>query len=164
MKVHPGGPGGASIGSEDETVCKVFPLSVLPVCTVPPGPITVPENNTADVQLVQISSGSEVTLTLTVNPDNFFYLKGNALMVKKGLDYEVTLDIFQAPIRRWRLILIIRITIYVFVRSQSQDSRRTERVIFNSSQLRHQRPGGGALASSEIVLVISVNSGGCPDA
>ncbi|CAF91575.1 unnamed protein product, partial [Tetraodon nigroviridis] len=67
---------------------KACPLSVLPVCTVPPGPITVPENNTADVQLVQISSGGEVTLTLTVNPDDFFYLRGNALMVKKGLDYE----------------------------------------------------------------------------
>lgn len=80
------------------------------MCTVPPGPITVPENNTADVQLVEISSGSDVTLTLTANPDNFFYLKGNALMVKKGLDYEVTLDIFQASIKPGRLIIIIRKT------------------------------------------------------
>lgn len=73
----------------------VCPLSVLPVCTVPPGPISVPENNTADVQLVQISSGSEVTLALTVNPENFFYLRGNAVMVKKGLDYEVSPDVLQ---------------------------------------------------------------------
>lgn len=72
-------------------LCEAFPLSVLPVCTVPPGPITVSENNTADVQLVLITSGSEVTLTVTVNPESLFYLKGNALMVKKGLDYEVSL-------------------------------------------------------------------------
>lgn len=81
---------GPDAGPPSARKTKVFPLSALPVCTVPPGPITVPENNTADVQLVQISSGSEVTLTLTVNPENFFYLKGNALVVKKGLDYEVS--------------------------------------------------------------------------
>lgn len=51
--------------------------------------MTVPENNTADVQLVKISSGGDVTLTVSVNPEDLFYLKGNALMVKKGLDYEV---------------------------------------------------------------------------
>ncbi|XP_041796296.1 cadherin-related family member 5 [Chelmon rostratus] len=62
--------------------------AVADVCTVPPGPVTVPENNTADVQLVKISSGGDVTLTVSVNPEDLFYLKGNALMVKKGLDYE----------------------------------------------------------------------------
>lgn len=73
---------------------KVFPLCVLPVCTVPPGPVTVSENNTADVQLVEITSGVDVTLTVTINPDSLFYLKGNALMVKKGLDYEASPGIF----------------------------------------------------------------------
>lgn len=63
--------------------------SLLSVCTVPPGPIAVQENNTADVQLVKILSSSDVTLTVTVNPEDLFYLRGNALMVKKGLDYEV---------------------------------------------------------------------------
>ncbi|XP_039477045.1 cadherin-related family member 5 [Oreochromis aureus] len=58
------------------------------LCTVPPGPIPVSENNTADVQVAKISSNSDVTLTVTVNPEDLFYLKGNALMVKKGLDYE----------------------------------------------------------------------------
>lgn len=56
---------------------------------MPPGPVTVPENNTVDVQVVQISSGSGVTLTVAVNPEDLFYLKGNSLMVKKGLDFEV---------------------------------------------------------------------------
>ena len=65
-------------------------LSPPSVCTVPPGPVTVPENNTADVQLVKISSVDDVTLTVTVNPEDLFYLRGNALMVKKGLDYEVS--------------------------------------------------------------------------
>lgn len=51
--------------------------------------MTVPENNTADVQLVKIVSGGDVVLTVTVNPEDLFYLKGNALMVKKGVDYEV---------------------------------------------------------------------------
>lgn len=66
--------------------CTVCPAQRL--CTVPPGPVTVAENNTADVQLVKIISNSDVTLTVDVNPDDLFYLKGNALMVKKGLDYE----------------------------------------------------------------------------
>ncbi|XP_019112627.2 cadherin-related family member 5 [Larimichthys crocea] len=66
--------------------CTVCPAER--ICTVPPGPITVPENNTADVQLVKITTISDVTLTVTVNPEDLFYLKGNALMVKKGLDYE----------------------------------------------------------------------------
>ncbi|KAL7406287.1 hypothetical protein ABVT39_017201 [Epinephelus coioides] len=58
------------------------------ICTVPPGPVTIPENNTADVQVVKIVSNGDVTLTLTINPEDLFYLRGNALMVKKGLDYE----------------------------------------------------------------------------
>ncbi|XP_035507582.1 protocadherin-3-like [Morone saxatilis] len=66
--------------------CTLCPAERL--CTVPPGPVTVPENNTADVQVVKISSGDDVTLTVTVNPEDLFYLKGDELMVKKGLDYE----------------------------------------------------------------------------
>lgn len=56
---------------------------------MPSGPVTVPENNTADIQVAQISSSSGVTLTISVNPEDLFYLKGNILMIKKGLDYEV---------------------------------------------------------------------------
>lgn len=56
---------------------------------MPPGPVTVPENNTAEVQVVKITSGSDVVLTVVVNPEDLFYLKGRALMAKKGLDYEV---------------------------------------------------------------------------
>ncbi|XP_059210270.1 cadherin-related family member 5 [Centropristis striata] len=59
------------------------------LCTVPPGPVSVPENNTADVQVVKIDSSSDVTLSVTVNPEDLFYLTGDALMVKKGLDYEL---------------------------------------------------------------------------
>lgn len=76
-------------------------MSGLSVCTVPPGPVTVPENNTADVQLVKIISVSDVILTVVVNPEDLFYLKGNALMVKKGLDYEVT-----EPDQYWKYIFI----------------------------------------------------------
>lgn len=61
---------------------------------MPPGPVTVSENNTADLQVVQISSGNDVTLTVKVNPEDLFYLKGIALMVKKGLDYEVSCNKF----------------------------------------------------------------------
>ncbi|XP_026149700.1 cadherin-related family member 5 [Mastacembelus armatus] len=66
--------------------CAVCPAQR--ICTVPPGPVTIPENNTADVQVVQISSSSAVTLMVTVNPEDLFYLKMNTLMIKKGLDYE----------------------------------------------------------------------------
>lgn len=116
---------------------KACPLSVLPVCTVPPGPITVPENNTADVQLVQISSGGEVTLTLTVNPDDFFYLRGNALMVKKGLDYEVSPEVFQASVKRWILIWNHRVGMAGKMGGLSL-----------KNPLLDQHPGGGAVTSS----------------
>lgn len=57
---------------------------------VPAGPVLVPENNTADVEVVQIETGSspELDLQILINPDNLFYLHGNALMIKRGLDYE----------------------------------------------------------------------------
>ncbi|MED6247295.1 hypothetical protein ATANTOWER_022001 [Ataeniobius toweri] len=48
----------------------------------------IPENNTADIQVVKITSNSDVTLSVSVNPEDLFYMKGNILMVKKGLDYE----------------------------------------------------------------------------
>ncbi|MEQ2205170.1 hypothetical protein XENOCAPTIV_027455, partial [Xenoophorus captivus] len=63
----------------------------LTVCTVPPGPVMIPENNTADIQVVKITSNNDVTLSVSVNPEDLFYMKGNILMVKKGLDYEVFL-------------------------------------------------------------------------
>ncbi|XP_026234069.1 cadherin-related family member 5 [Anabas testudineus] len=69
-------------------VCFCTVCSAQRLCTVPPGPVTVPENNTADLQVVQISSSSTVTLTITVNPEDLFYLRGNNLMIKKGVDYE----------------------------------------------------------------------------
>uniref|UniRef100_A0AAQ5Z9D6 Cadherin domain-containing protein n=1 Tax=Amphiprion ocellaris TaxID=80972 RepID=A0AAQ5Z9D6_AMPOC len=69
-------------------VCFSALCSAERLCTVPPGPVSVPENNTADIQVVKIISGSDVTLTVSVNPEDLFYLKGNLLMVKKGLDYE----------------------------------------------------------------------------
>ncbi|XP_015227070.1 PREDICTED: cadherin-related family member 5 [Cyprinodon variegatus] len=58
------------------------------LCTVPPGPVTIPENNTVDVQVVKIIPVSDVTLSISSNPEDLFYIKGNLLMVKKGLDYE----------------------------------------------------------------------------
>ncbi|XP_037835880.1 cadherin-related family member 5 [Kryptolebias marmoratus] len=62
------------------------------LCTVPPGPVTIPENNTVDIQVVKIISSSDVSLTVAVNPDDLFYIKGNILMVKRGLDYESLLS------------------------------------------------------------------------
>ncbi|XP_036072995.1 cadherin-related family member 5 isoform X2 [Oryzias melastigma] len=59
------------------------------LCTVPPGPVSVAENNTADVQVVKVISSSDVTLEVSVNPEDLFYIKGSVLMVKKGLDYEL---------------------------------------------------------------------------
>ncbi|KAM3624684.1 uncharacterized protein V6R79_000097 [Siganus canaliculatus] len=70
------------------TVCFCTLCVAERLCTVPPGPVTVPENNTADSQLVKITSNSDVILTVTVNPGDLFYLRGSSLMVKKGLDYE----------------------------------------------------------------------------
>lgn len=40
-----------------------------------------------------------MTLALTVNPEDLFYLKGNALMVKKGLDYEVMMVAFKPVVQ-----------------------------------------------------------------
>uniref|UniRef100_A0A1A8EAN5 Cadherin-related family member 5 n=1 Tax=Nothobranchius kadleci TaxID=1051664 RepID=A0A1A8EAN5_NOTKA len=62
------------------------------LCTVPPGPVTIPENNTADVQVVKIISSSDVSMSVAVNPDDLFYIRGNILMVKRGLDYESLLS------------------------------------------------------------------------
>uniref|UniRef100_A0A3P9HEP5 Cadherin related family member 5 n=1 Tax=Oryzias latipes TaxID=8090 RepID=A0A3P9HEP5_ORYLA len=58
------------------------------LCTVPPGPVSIAENNTADVEVVKIISSADVTLVVSVNPENLFYIKGSILMMKKGLDYE----------------------------------------------------------------------------
>ncbi|KAF7659749.1 hypothetical protein LDENG_00293570 [Lucifuga dentata] len=66
--------------------CAVCPAQRL--CTVPPGPVSVPENNTSDIAVAKISTGSDVTLRIVVNPEDLFYLKGDLLMVKKDLDYE----------------------------------------------------------------------------
>ncbi|CAL8351408.1 unnamed protein product [Merluccius merluccius] len=60
------------------------------ICTVPPGPVFVPENNTVDVVVAKISADSVVRLTVVKNPEDLFYLKGNEVLVKKGLDYEST--------------------------------------------------------------------------
>ena len=80
-----------------DTVCDCSPL---PVCTVPPGPVTIPENNTADVQVVKIICGNDVSLTVTVNPEDLFYILGTVLMLKKGLDFEVNngLKCFLKPV------------------------------------------------------------------
>ncbi|XP_072321408.1 cadherin-related family member 5 isoform X2 [Eucyclogobius newberryi] len=60
------------------------------LCIVPPGPVLVSENNTVDVEVVQIdtSPSPDLVLDLLVNPDDLFYLQGNALMAKRGLDFE----------------------------------------------------------------------------
>lgn len=60
------------------------------VCTVLSDPVIIKENNTADTVLVRINTtAKDVTLNITENPGNVFYLKGFELMVKKGLDFEV---------------------------------------------------------------------------
>ncbi|KAM4744608.1 cadherin-related family member 5 isoform 2-T2 [Anableps anableps] len=58
------------------------------LCTVPPGPVTIPENSTADIQVVKIVSSNDVVLSVSVNPEDLFYIRGSVLMLKKGLDYE----------------------------------------------------------------------------
>ncbi|CAL1604791.1 unnamed protein product [Knipowitschia caucasica] len=60
------------------------------ICIVPSGPVLVAENNTVDVEVVQIdtSPSPDLVLDLLVNPDELFYLNGNALMAKRGLDFE----------------------------------------------------------------------------
>lgn len=49
----------------------------------------VPENNTVDVVVAKIYADRDVRLTVVKNPEELFYLKGNEVVVKKGLDYEV---------------------------------------------------------------------------
>ncbi|CAL8243574.1 unnamed protein product [Lota lota] len=60
------------------------------ICTVPPGPVFVPENNTVDVVVAKINADNDVRLTIVKNPEALFYLKGDEVLVKKGLDYEST--------------------------------------------------------------------------
>ncbi|XP_057202820.1 cadherin-related family member 5 isoform X2 [Triplophysa rosa] len=62
------------------------------ICTVLSEPVIIKENNTADTVLVRINTmAKDVTLNITENPGNVFYLKGLDLMVKKGLDFETLL-------------------------------------------------------------------------
>ncbi|XP_056605997.1 cadherin-related family member 5 isoform X1 [Triplophysa dalaica] len=62
------------------------------ICTVLSDPVIIKENNTADTVLVRINTtAKDVTLNITENPGNVFYLKGFDLMVKKGLDFETLL-------------------------------------------------------------------------
>ncbi|KAJ3592977.1 hypothetical protein NHX12_005315 [Muraenolepis orangiensis] len=60
------------------------------ICTVPPGPVFVPENNTVDVVVAKINADGDVRLTIVKSPEDLFFLKGNEVLVKKGLDYEST--------------------------------------------------------------------------
>lgn len=69
------------------------------VCTVPSEPVIIKENNTADTVIVRINTtAKDLTLNITENPGNVFYLKGLDLMAKKGLDFEVCvfLDCFDS--------------------------------------------------------------------
>uniref|UniRef100_A0A1A7X380 Cadherin-related family member 5 n=1 Tax=Iconisemion striatum TaxID=60296 RepID=A0A1A7X380_9TELE len=74
------------------TVCLCTACWAERLCTVPPGPVTIPENNTADIQVVKIISSSDVNMSVAVNPEDLFYFRGNILMVKRGLDYESLLS------------------------------------------------------------------------
>ncbi|CAM4532069.1 unnamed protein product [Leuciscus chuanchicus] len=59
------------------------------ICTVPSGPVTIKENNTDDTVVVHINTTTkDVTLNLTENPGDAFYLRGSELIAKKGLDFE----------------------------------------------------------------------------
>ncbi|XP_077057743.1 cadherin-related family member 5 [Siphateles boraxobius] len=59
------------------------------ICTVPSEPVTIKENNTDDTVVVHINTTTkDVTLNLTDNPGNAFYLRGSELIAKKGLDFE----------------------------------------------------------------------------
>ncbi|XP_073693494.1 cadherin-related family member 5 [Garra rufa] len=59
------------------------------ICTVPSEPVTIKENNTADIVVVLINTTTkDVTLNLTENPGNAFDLRGSELIAKKGLDFE----------------------------------------------------------------------------
>ncbi|KAG7276847.1 hypothetical protein CRUP_007984, partial [Coryphaenoides rupestris] len=46
------------------------------------------KNNTVDVVVAKINADRDVRLTVVKNPEDLFYLKGNEVVVKKGLDYE----------------------------------------------------------------------------
>ncbi|KAG1941430.1 cadherin-related family member 5 isoform X3 [Pimephales promelas] len=59
------------------------------ICTAPSEPVTIKENNTDDTLVVHINvTTKDVTLNLTENPGNAFYLRGSELIAKKGLDFE----------------------------------------------------------------------------
>ncbi|XP_030231939.1 cadherin-related family member 5 [Gadus morhua] len=58
------------------------------ICTVLPGPVFVPENNTVDIVVAKINADSDVRLTIVKNPEDLFFLKEVEVLVKKGLDYE----------------------------------------------------------------------------
>uniref|UniRef100_A0A8C1GZR0 Cadherin domain-containing protein n=1 Tax=Cyprinus carpio carpio TaxID=630221 RepID=A0A8C1GZR0_CYPCA len=64
------------------------------ICTIPPEPVAIKENNTADTVVVHINTTTkDVTLNLTENPGNAFSLRGSELIAKKGLDFEITLTV-----------------------------------------------------------------------
>uniref|UniRef100_A0A8C1VA93 Cadherin domain-containing protein n=1 Tax=Cyprinus carpio TaxID=7962 RepID=A0A8C1VA93_CYPCA len=64
------------------------------ICTIPPEPVAIKENNTADTVVVHINTTTkDVTLNLTENPGNAFDLRGSELIAKKGLDFEITLTV-----------------------------------------------------------------------
>ncbi|XP_067309551.1 cadherin-related family member 5 isoform X2 [Pseudorasbora parva] len=59
------------------------------ICTAPSEPVTIKENNTDDTVVVYINTTiKDVTLNLTENPGNAFFLRGSELVAKKGLDFE----------------------------------------------------------------------------
>ncbi|XP_056089146.1 cadherin-related family member 5 [Rhinichthys klamathensis goyatoka] len=59
------------------------------ICTAPSEPVTIKENNADDTVVVHINTTTkDVTLNLTENPGNSFYLRGSELIAKKGLDFE----------------------------------------------------------------------------
>ncbi|XP_067105227.1 cadherin-related family member 5 [Osmerus mordax] len=77
-------------------VCKAQKL-----CTVSSDPVFIQENSTVDLLVAKINSSEDVTLTLTENPEEGFYLKGSELWAIKGLDYETlpSVDSFFVRVR-----------------------------------------------------------------
>ncbi|XP_065117702.1 cadherin-related family member 5 isoform X2 [Paramisgurnus dabryanus] len=62
------------------------------ICTVPSETVIIKENSTVDTIVVHINTMTkDVTLNITENPGNFFYLKGLDLMAKKSLDFDTLL-------------------------------------------------------------------------